>query len=257
MSDLKVEEMPFTILYPCFHSPVHSDVPLKRKTKQKKVKHRHSVGGDSGYTTQRFLENLPSTIAQVIPRHFSDSECTAPLLCSTDENGGEVGDGILLSPKSESNAAEIDVANNSCSLDESFVSGGSPKSTGYDFSKYTNGMDIPTWSPRVSSRGSFTSSWSSTDEEDTGWLSGSEESCDEQAYAQTDSFHSNRATEASVWCVDCKGDLVVTGCSDGAIEVLCDVYCVINTLKCVLSVCTILPSSFSRLNVCQRYNSQN
>lgn len=200
-------------------SPVHSDVPLKRKTKQKKLKHRRSVGADSGYTTQRFLENLPSTIAQVIPGHVSDSEYTPPQLCSTHENGTEASDGILLSPKSESNVAEIDAVNNSCSLDESFVSGGSPKSTGYDFSKYTNGMDIPTWSPRVSSRGSFTSSWSSTDEEDAGWLSGSEESCDEQVYAQTGSFHSNRATEASVWCVDCKGDLVVTGCSDGAIEI--------------------------------------
>lgn len=234
MSELKVEKTQFTNLYPCFHSPVHSDVPLKRKTKQRKLKHRRSVGADSGYTTQRFLENLPSTIAQVISGHVSASEYTPPQLCSTDENGTEVNDEILLSPKSESNAAEIGVVNNSCSLDESFMSGGSPKSTGYDFSKYTNGMDIPTWSPRVSSRGSFTSSWSSTDEEDAGWLSGSEESCDEQAYAQTDSFHSNRATKASVWCVDCKGDLLVAGCSDGAIEVLCDVYCVINVfLVCV------------------------
>ena len=234
MSDFTVEEMPFTNLYPCYHSTVHSDLPLKRKTKQKKLKHRRSVELDSGYTTQRFLENLPSTIARVISCHVSDSECTPPHLCCTDENGTEVNDGILLSPKSESNSAEVDVANNSCSLDESFISGGSPKSTGYDFSKYTNGMDIPTWSPRMSSRGSFTSSWSSTDEEDAGWLSGSEGSCDEQAYAQTDSFHSNRDTEASVWCVDCKGDLLVTGCSDGAIEVLCDVHCVINMfLVCV------------------------
>ena len=210
----------FCILYLC--SPVHSDMPLKRKTKQKKLKHRRSVGADSGYTTQRFLENLPSTTAQVIPGHLSDSECTPPQLCSTDEYGTEMSNGIPLSTKSESNPAEIGVVNTSCSLDESFVSGGSPKSTGYDFSKYTNGMDIPTWSPRVSSRGSFTSSWSSTDEEDAGWLSSSEGSCDEQAYAQTDSFHNNRATGASVWCVDCKGDFVVTGCSDGAVEVLCN-----------------------------------
>ena len=178
------------------------------------------MGADSGYTTQRFLENLSSTTAQVIPGHVSDSECTPPRLC--DEYGTEVSNGILFSPKSESNPAEIGVVNTSCSLDESFVSGGSPKSTGYDFSKYTNGMDIPTWSPRVSSRGSFTSSWSSTDEEDTGWLSSSEGSCDEQAYAQTDGFHRNRTTGASVWCVDCKGDFVVTGCSDGAVEVLCN-----------------------------------
>ena len=197
-------------------------MPLKRKTKQKKLKHRRSVGADSGYTTQRFLGNLPSTTAQVIPGHASDSECTPPQLCSTDEYGTEMSNGIPLSTKSESNPAEIGVVNTSCSLDESFVSSGSPKSTGYDFSKYTNGMDIPTWSPRVSSRGSFTSSWSSTDEEDAGWLSSSEGSCDEQAYAQTDSFHNNRATGASVWCVDCKGDFVVTGCSDGAVEVLCN-----------------------------------
>lgn len=219
-----MEDTQVTNLYYCFYSPVHSDVPLKRKTKQKKLKHRRSVGTDSGYTTQRFLENLPSTIAQVSPGHVSDSECASPQHFSTNENGKDMSNGILLSPKSESNLAE----NHNCSLNESFVSGGSPKSTGYDFSKYTNGMDIPTWSPRVSSRGSFTSSWSSTDEEDAGWLSSSEGSCDEQAYVQTDSFRDNRATGASVWCVDCKGDLLVTGCSDGAIEVLCD--------QCVVSV---------------------
>lgn len=232
-SDLKVEDTRVTNLYNCFFSPVHSDVPLKRKTKQKKQKHRRSVGADSGYTTQRFLENLPSTTAQVSPGHVSDSECTPPQHFSTDENGAEVSNGILLSPKSESNPAEIGLVNHNGSLNESFVSGGSPKSTGYDFSKYTNGMDIPTWSPRVSSRGSFTSSWSSTDGEDAGWLSSSEGSCDEQAYVQTDSFRDNRAPGASVWCVDCKGDLLVTGCSDGAIEVLCD-QCVVSVLYSVI-----------------------
>lgn len=215
-------------------------MPLKRKTKQRKVKHRRSEGADSGYTTQRFIENLPSIIAQVIPGHVPDSEYTLPQYLNIT-NGTEVSNAVLLPPKSESNSAEIGVVNNSCSLDESFVSGGSPKSTGYDFSKYANGMDIPTWSPRVSSRGSFTSSWSSTDEDETGWLSSSEGSCDEQARAQTDSFHNNRATGASVWCVDCKGDLLVTGCSDGAIEVLCD--------ECMYSICTGLSSSLSSLNI--------
>ena len=99
-------------------------------------------------------------------------------------------------------------------------SGGSPKSPGYDFSKYANGADIPPWSPRASSRGSFTSSWSSADGEDPGWISSSEGSGDEQVFVQTNSFHDSQLTGASVWCVDCKGDLLVAGCSDGTIEVL-------------------------------------
>ena len=110
----------------------------------------------------------------------------------------------------------LQVFNHDCSLNES---GGSPKSTGYDFSKYANGADIPPWSPRVSSRGSFSSSWSSADGEDPGWMSSSEGSGDEQPFVQTSSCHDNQSSGASVWCVDCKGDLLVTGCSDGTIEV--------------------------------------
>lgn len=199
---------------------MRSDAPLKRKTKQKKSKHRRSVDADSGYTTQRFLENLPGSTAQASPRPLSDRECVPPQHTGADENDTEVGNGVLLSPKAESNFRENEIKNHESSLNESFVSGGSPKSTGYDFSKYANGVDIPTWSPRVSSRGSFTSSWSSADGEDVGWLSSSEGSGDEQAYVQTDSCHDDRAVGASVWCVDCKGDLLVTGCSDGTIEVL-------------------------------------
>ncbi|KAL9968180.1 hypothetical protein ACROYT_G026523 [Oculina patagonica] len=199
-------------------SHVRSDAPPKRKTKQKKSKHRRSVDADSGYTTQRFLDNLPGSNAQVSPRPLSDPECTPPQHIG-DENGTEVGNGAMLSPNPESNFRENGVKNHENSLNESFVSGGSPKSTGYDFSKYANGMDIPTWSPRVSSRGSFTSSWSSADGEDVGWLSSSEGSGDEQAYVQTDSCHDDRAVGASVWCVDCRGDLLVTGCSDGTIEI--------------------------------------
>ena len=94
---------------------------------------------------------------------------------------------------------------------------GSPKSSGYDFSKYANGADIPPWSP--TSRRSFTSSWSSADGDDPGLLSSSEESGDEQAFEQTNSFHDNLLTGASVWCLDCWGDFLVVGCSDGTIEV--------------------------------------
>ena len=163
------------------------------------------MDADSGYITQRFLDNTNGTTAHVSSRPLPDTECTSPQHISTriDENCTEV-------------------KGHDCSLNGSLLSGGSPKSTGYDFSKFANGMTIPSWtSPRVSSRGSFTSSWSSADGEDIGWLSSnSEGSGDEQAYAQTESCHDDRAAGTTVWCVDCKGDLLVTGCSDGTIEVI-------------------------------------
>ena len=180
------------------------------------------MDADSGYTTQRYLDNLPAhtthPTAQRSPRLASDSEYTSPQHLSADENGTEAVNG------GENLKDNNEVVNHDCSFNES---GGSPKSAGYDFSKYTNGVDIPTWSPRVSSRGSFTSSWSSADGEDPGWLSSSEGSGDEQAYVQTDSFHDDRSPGASVWCVDCKDDLLVTGCSDGAIEVLLSQCCLL------------------------------
>lgn len=92
------------------------------------------------------------------------------------------------------------------------------KSAGYDFSKYANGEDIPRWSP--SSRGSFSSSWTNPDEDGPEWLTSSEESGDEEAFVQTSSYHGSQLTTgASVWCVDCWGDFLVVGCSDGTIEV--------------------------------------
>lgn len=102
----------------------------------------------------------------------------------------------------------VEVLNRDCS-----------KTAGFDFSKYANGTGIPAWSTRVSSRGSFTSSWSSADGEDPGRLTSSEESADEQVFSQTSNDSKNESTGTSVWCVDCKGDLLVTGCSDGTIEV--------------------------------------
>lgn len=169
---------------------------------------------DSGYTTQRFLDNLPASTAHVSPKPPSDYECATPQRYSADENGTETS-----TTKPESKRGENVVGNHDCSLELSLDSGGSPKSTGYDFSKYMNGVDIPTWSPRVSSRGSFTSSWSSAGD-DVGWLSSSEGSCDEQVKVQSESCHDDRSHGASVWCVDCKDDLMMIGCSDGTIEVL-------------------------------------
>lgn len=71
----------------------------------------------------------------------------------------------------------------------------------------------------MSSRGSFTSSWSSAYGENPGRLTSSEESADEQVFSQTCNDPKNESTGTSVWCVDCKGDLLVTGCNDGTIEV--------------------------------------
>ncbi|XP_073236270.1 sterol regulatory element-binding protein cleavage-activating protein-like isoform X4 [Porites lutea] len=171
--------------------------PKRRHLKHKKSKLKRSVDMDSGCTSKGVIAHSPS------PRPLSDSECTTPQFCSVDENTREATNDTLLSP-----TEEHEVLNRDCS-----------KTTGFDFSKYANGTGIPAWSTRVSSRGSFTSSWSSADGEDPGRLTSSEESADEQVFSQTSNDSKNESTGTSVWCVDCKGDLLVTGCSDGTIEI--------------------------------------
>lgn len=173
-----------------------SEVALRRQNSiVKKPKQRTYKETESGQTAQRYTGGLSS------PRPISDME--RPQVCCEIES--EAANGVQ--PSEEDYEA----------LKHEKESKKSPKSSGYDFSKYANGADIPPWSP--TSRRSFTSSWSSADGDDPGLLSSSEESGDEQAFEQTNSFHDNLLTGASVWCLDCWGDFLVVGCSDGTIEI--------------------------------------
>lgn len=183
-------------------SPIQLEVASKKRSSRLKTSEQGlGTEMDSGYTTQQNIDRVAS------PRPLTHSEHTSPQASNIDDNESGATSGGLLSPKT---GGENEVSN--CELR------GSSRSTGYDFSKYANGAGIPPWSPR-SPKGSFTSSWSSVDGEDPGWLSSSEESGDEQADVQTNSYHDNQLTGASVWCFDCKDDLLVTGCSDGTIEI--------------------------------------
>lgn len=204
-------------------SPFQPDASPKLKPKRKKSKQRWIVDADSCYTTHRSIDNVFASNAHVSPRPPSDFECATSRPFTTDGNGAETRDGVRYLTIHEAKPGENEVENYEYSQDPSHVSSGSPKSTGYDFSKYATDVDISLWPSRVSSRGSFAGSWSSADGDDVGWLSSSEGSCDEQVkievHVQSDSYHDDRSNGASVWCVDCKDDLMIIGCSDGTIEI--------------------------------------
>ena len=78
-----------------FFSPIQSEVTLRKRNSKQKSKRRASTEMDSGYTTQRFMERLPS------PRPLSDSECTSLQFFSVDESGLEATTGVPISSKSE------------------------------------------------------------------------------------------------------------------------------------------------------------
>lgn len=204
-------------------SPFQSDASPKPKPKRKKSKQRRSVDADSSYTTHRSMDNLSASNARVSPRPPSDFEYATFSPFNANENCAVTTNEVRHLTKPESKLRENEVENCNCSRDPSHISSGYPKSSGYDFSKYATDVDTSLWPSRLSSRGSFTSSWSSADGDDVGWPSSSEGSCDEQVkpemHVHGDNYYDDHSNGASVWCVDCKDDLMIIGCSDGTIEI--------------------------------------
>lgn len=182
-----------------------SEVAIREgKSRVEKSKHKSSVERGSGLTAKRNTSEVP------FPRPILASEDTSHTHCS--ENVSKASNDVQHPVKTEDGN---EVTSDECVSKES---NDTAKSAGYDFSKYANGEDIPRWSP--SSRGSFSSSWTNPDEDGPEWLTSSEESGDEEAFVQTSSYHGSQLTTgASVWCVDCWGDFLVVGCSDGTIEI--------------------------------------
>lgn len=181
------------------------------------------MDADSSYTTHRSMDNLSASNARVSPRPPSDFEYATFSPFNANENCAVTTNEVRHLTKPESKLRENEVENCNCSRDPSHISSGCPKSSGYDFSKYATDVDTSLWPSRLSSRGSFTSSWSSADGDDVGWPSSSEGSCDEQVkpemHVHSDNYYDDHSNGASVWCVDCKDDLMIIGCSDGTIEV--------------------------------------
>ncbi|XP_015773212.1 PREDICTED: sterol regulatory element-binding protein cleavage-activating protein-like [Acropora digitifera] len=182
-----------------------SEVAIREgKSRVEKSKYKSSVERGSGLTAKRNTSEVP------FPRPILASEDTSHTHCS--ENVSKASNEVQHPVETEDGN---EVTSDECVSKES---NDTAKSAGYDFSKYANGEDIPRWSP--SSRGSFSSSWTNPDEDGPEWLTSSEESGDEEAFVQTSSYHGSQLTTgASVWCVDCWGDFLVVGCSDGTIEI--------------------------------------
>ena len=135
-----------------------------------------------------------------------------------EEHGIPVNNGAFSPHKPELKQCEnTDDANGDSILSASMESREGLEQSGYDFTGCAEEMSLVSRPSRVSSRGSFNSSWSSVGGDDVGWSSSSEASDDELKIGHNICSHRNSAP--AVWCVDCRDDIFVAGCGDGTVEV--------------------------------------
>lgn len=183
-------------------------MPKQRKLSRPRIRRKILPADDGDYTRQWLDDGFPPP-----PREHNEFQ-------SRDQ-----------SPDPESFTQSVCVEENrvptpnrlcnqrSCSVE----SVNSNKSAGYDFEPFANGAGLSTWSPRLNSRSSFTSSLpSDSDEDELGWVSSSEVSLEDRNSLKSGSvscYHGNTRPAPAVWCIDCQEDLLVAGCSDGTVEV--------------------------------------
>ena len=189
------------------HSPRQASPSRARRVRRRILPTDDNSSSRGGYTRQWF-RNLQDGLPHERPgadQSTSGSENHTRAGSEEVENG-QSGPSALTAQRSGS--------------DESVHSAKS----GYDFEPFAVRAGLATWSPRLNSPGSLNSSLpSDSEEEEYDWASSSEASLEERHSLRGSSvscYHGNSSTPApAVWCLDCQEDLLVTGCSNGVVEV--------------------------------------
>lgn len=163
-------------------------------------------GGGGGYT-KRWFRSLGDGLAHERPgaeQSTSGSDKFTQIGSEEAENGIPPASGL---------------AAHRSGSDESVYSAKS----GFDFEPFALGAGLGTWSPRLNSPVSPDSSLPSDSEEgEFDWASSSEVSLEERNSLKSGSvscYHGSTSPAPAVWCMDCQEDLLVSGCSNGVVEV--------------------------------------